>query len=138
MKVFIYYKGRVQLDNQTVLMEELSSKEYTNILYLPALDSRVKKDLKKEFELYRGLLAKGGGVIELTPYLDYFSVFMFILAVLTEDKNGATESKCQNYFSIKSLWELLEMSQECWLVKNSVVLFYFHVYCDTEKELFEE
>jgi len=71
-------------------------------------------------------------------YLSYFSSLLFIMAVLTEDKNGATESKCQSYYPIQSLIDLLAMCKECWELRKSIILFYFHVYCDVEKETSEE
>lgn len=63
---------------------------------------------------------------------------MFILACLTEGKNGATESKCQSYYSIENVTELLELTDKQWDLRKNIMLFYYHGYCDTEREITEE
>ena len=62
---------------------------------------------------------------------------MNTLAVLTEDKNAATESKCQRFISVEELCKLLEMTKNVWYVRTHIMYFYFHVYCETEMEITE-
>jgi len=76
-------------------------------------------------------------LLEITPQLSYFSIFLYTLAVLTEDRNAATESKCQRFFTVGDLVELLDKSHHCWYFRRNIMLFYFHVYCETEMEITE-
>ena len=71
-------------------------------------------------------------------FLSYYCTFMFILSCLAEDINGATESKCQSYYPLSKVNELLKMSKKVWELRKSVYLFYFHVYCDVERESQED
>jgi len=45
-------------------------------------------------ELYKTGMEGNSMMIVISPELDYFSTFLYTLAVLTEDRNAATESKC--------------------------------------------
>jgi hypothetical protein len=87
--------------------------------------------------MYQKGLESNELLLELTTELNYFSVFMYTMAVLTEDRNAATESKCQRFFTVGDLVDLLDRSQDCWYFRKNIMLFYFHVYCETEMEITE-
>lgn len=38
----------------------------------------------------------------------------------------------------RELVELFEKSNKCWPLKHAIVLFFYHIYLDTEKEMKEE
>lgn len=77
---------------------------------------------------------EGKSCIVMPAFLNYFSSFMNLLAVLAEDKNGATERKCESYYPLEKLIDLLSIktTNNCWVIRFSLVNFYYHVYCDAE------
>ncbi len=124
------------LKNQTIVMDQLTNKAFTNIFILPSNESQMTK-LDEAIKIYEDGYAKHMKLLEINPFLDYFSTFLYILAVLTEDRNAATESKCQKFFSVGDLVMLLKKSKNCWYLRRNIMLFYFHVYCETEMEISE-
>ena len=62
--------------------------------------------------------------------LNYLGSFLELLAVIADGSNRATESRCQNYFPLESILELLESAGECWFLKEKIVGLYYHVYLD--------
>ena len=65
-------------------------------------------------------------------FISYFSTLMMNFALTSEDKNGATESKCQSFFPLEIIVELLELSKYVWELRKSIIIFYYHVYLDAE------
>lgn len=70
--------------------------------------------------------------------VDYFRSFINLLCAICEDKNNATESKIQQYFSIEHLNQLISLCDKVVYVKSSLYLLFYHVYLDTEREMREE
>lgn len=112
-------------------MYELGSKKYKNVLVLLTDDD--KKMLKNSLSKYQRQM-KNGGVIVMSPFLNYFSSFVELLAVLAEDKNGATERKCESYYPLEKLIHMFTTYdlKKCWVMRSSLATFYYHVYCDAE------
>lgn len=63
---------------------------------------------------------------------------MYLMSIICEDKNNATESKAQNYFPLNHLNKLLEIADDCWYVRKNLMFFFYHVYLDTEREMTDE
>lgn len=135
-KVLVYYKKKVLLKNQTIVMDKLTHKQFKNIIFLPN-DSKALEKLKACVSIYENAYTNNMKIITIDPYLDYFSNFLYLLAVLCEDRNAATESKCQKFFEIGDLVLLCNLAKDCWYLKRNIMLFYFHVYCETEMEISE-
>lgn len=60
------------------------------------------------------------------------------MAMMCEEKNNATESKAQHYFSLNDIETLWEISKDCIFVKKHITFFFYHVYLETEREMSDE
>ena len=151
LKVFIFLQNRVIMQNQTLIIDELSSKAYAHVMYLSS-DKYDLNRLKHSITEYLSKLKTKDVVIRVPYFMSYFTALMTTLSFLTQEKNGATESKCQSYFPLRyplflrclrhayplrEIMDMLQMSKNCWSLRMSIVLFYYHVYCDVERGITE-
>jgi len=77
-------------------------------------------------------------LIHLPKSIDYLASLLTVVAFCGEDKNAVTESKAQTAYPIKDLVQVFKKSDRCWPIKNAIVLFFYHIYLDTEKEMKED
>ena len=77
-------------------------------------------------------------IITIPNEICYLNSLLDLLSISCEEKNNATENKCQSYFPLENLNFLLEISDECYYIRKNILLFFYHVFLDTEREMNEE
>lgn len=60
------------------------------------------------------------------------------MSIICDEKNNATESKAQGYFTLDHLGSLIDKSKDCFYVRRYLFFFFYHVYLDTEREMSDE
>ena len=136
LKVMTRYKERIYKNNQTILIKEICAKEYSNV-FLTHIEKKDKDNLKETISKFRDDQVTNLNV-HLSSEILYLGALLKILAITCQEENNATESKCQTFMPLKHVLELMEISQDCWFLKKHILLFYFHVYLETEREINEE
>ena len=120
--------------NQTLVIHSLSRKEYITLIPDFTID-RTWESLEEEFKNYHYQVQEGVLPVELSGELDYLVSLLDVMAVSCEEKNAATESKCQFFIPLKALRDIYVLANKCYYVKYAVMYFLYHVYLDTEKDL---
>ena len=131
------YKNNVVKRNQTLVINSLSRKEFSNVLFDFSLD-RTWTMLKEEFGNYHSQLEENKSPVNLSGELDYLVSLLDVMSVSCEEQNATTESKCQFLFPLKVLKEIYHLANKCYYVKYAVMYFLYHVYLDTEKEMLHD
>lgn len=138
---FMKLNGKVVKNNQTVVLNMITLNQSETVMFLPENHKvRVRIiELLKDFnhELEKAIGGIGAQII-LPPEIDYLNSLLRIMAYACEDKNAVTESKAQVSFTLDDIVFLYDRAEYCWQLKTSVLLFFYHVYLDTEKKMKEE
>jgi hypothetical protein len=95
-----------------------------------ATDQRVLKMIQLNLNMFFNAINSNQKKVVIPINLNYMGSFLELLAVISDGSNRATESRCQNYFPLKSIMKLLRMSKNCWFLKEKIVSLYYHVYLD--------
>jgi len=137
LKVMTRYKDRLYKSNQTLLIKELCSKEFSNV-FLTSNQKKELNDLENIITKFIQDVEKSRMTVDLPSEILYLSSLLKILAITCQEENNATESKCQTFLPLSQIVSLLNISGECWFLKKYLMYFYFHVFLETERELNEE
>ena len=135
MKIFFRNKDLVLAKNQSIIIIEICSYEYQNVLKNYS-NINSFESLSKLFEKYNSKI--NSELIKLDNEIDYLCSLLNVLSNSSEERNHITESKCQKYFPLNTLKNLLNISKECWIFRKCIYFFFYHVYLDTEREINEE
>ena len=140
MKVMTKYKERIYKINQTIIATEICSRDYQNILfsYQEEDDQEHFAELVRSFNQSVQQQQLNNAKIEIPLELSYFSIVLHILGITTEEKNNATESKCQSQFPLEHLKLLLDLTEDCWYIRKNICFYLYNVYFDTEREFNEQ
>ena len=130
------YCGSAIKSNQTHVLNALFKKEFKTLFY-DFSKPKAMDTLMKELAGYENQLIQKKNIIVLSGELDYLCTLLDTLSVATEGKNSITESKCQALFPLETLKELYALAKECYMLKFSIVSFFYHSYIDTEYDLTE-
>lgn len=131
------YRDNVIKKNQTLVVNFLSRKEFKTVL-LDFSNEKIWAELKNLLDGYHSKIFEKKFPIVLPGELDYLVSLLDIMAVSSEDKNAASESKCQFLFPMKVLKQIYSIAGQCYYIKYAVMYFLFHVYMETEREMREE
>ena len=132
------YKGYILKSNQNLILSKLVSSEYSNI--------NVSFDTKEfEEEMIRHGKTKnlknsvksinGNRVLVLPSNICYIVAYMNLLTTCTEEKNAFSENICQNLLNLDTLNKFILYSDLNIVLKHSILLFFYHVYLDTERDI---
>ncbi|EAR96945.2 cation channel family protein (macronuclear) [Tetrahymena thermophila SB210] len=139
LKKIPYVNDIIVKENQTIIMDLLTSKENQNLLSFINFDDPSYKQLIHSSQQFQNFVDSGQEeIIDVPQELDYFDSLLSLMAAVCDSKNNATESKAQSYISLYQLKELLIKFKNCFYVKRSLYFFFFHVYLDTEKEMSDQ
>ncbi|KAL4466941.1 hypothetical protein ABPG74_010538 [Tetrahymena malaccensis] len=138
LKKIPYVNDIIVKENQTVIMDLLTSKENQNLLSFFNFDDPSYKQLINSSQQFQNLVDSRQEIIDVPQELDYFDSLLSLMAAICDQKNNATESKAQSYISLYQLKELLIKFKNCFYIKRSLYFFFFHVYLDTEKEMSDQ
>ncbi|KAL4510112.1 hypothetical protein ABPG72_010305 [Tetrahymena utriculariae] len=138
LKKIPYINDIIVKENQTIIMDLLTSKENQNLLSFLNFDDPSYKQLINSSKQFQNLVDSGQEIIDVPQELDYFNSLLSLMAAVCDSKNNATESKAQSYISLFQLKELLIKFKSCFYIKRSLYFFFFHVYLDTEKEMSDQ
>lgn len=53
---------------------------------------------------------------------------MNLFNIATEDVNAATESKCENYFSLEKLSDILDKTKGNYIIRKEIFFFFYNCY----------
>ena len=119
-------------------MLEICSNDYSSV-FLTYSTKEMQEELRQIILKFNSEIQNESILsVEIPNHISYLYTLLFLLAVTTEEKNSASESKCQSYFSLEHLNILLDLSDFCWYLRRNIFLFFFHVYLDVEREVNEE
>ena len=140
MQVFLKYKSAILKQNQTETLAIFGSTKYSNILFFFKDRSKIQlSDIQQFAGEYDNFLRNIDQTrLEIPKKIEYFANQQILLSLLTEDKNLATEQRCQTLMPLSTMAELLAHTKHCYYLRKYIVLFIYHVYLDTEKEFKDE
>ena len=93
LKCLVFYKTEEIMDNQKMIMEQMCAQKYSKVFIKPD-DEKMAEKLKRNLKRYKTEQESSAEKITVPPFISYLAAQIHILGVLTEGKNGATESKC--------------------------------------------
>ena len=129
------YKDTVLKKNQTIVLTQITRPDFDHILFNLTKEQLLQhSDFKGMLDSYSEALMTLGnrGYIALPPTVDYMIELLDVMSMSSEEKNAATESKCQYCFPLKLVATLITISGKCYPLKRALLYFLFHVYLDTE------
>lgn len=135
IKLLLKFKGSIIKANQTKLINVLGLKTF-NKSFLFLNDDEIQKFVILSNE-YTQSLANGQKSFDIPIDCDFFCQKLMSLAIACEDKNDAAESRCQTFFSLKKILHLMEHTESFWYFRKYVLIFLYHVFFDTEKDINE-
>jgi|688.fasta_scaffold1385082_1 hypothetical protein len=53
---------------------------------------------------------------------------MNLFNIATEDVNAATESKCENYFPLEKLSDILDKTKGNYIIRKEIFFFFYNCY----------
>ena len=96
-------KGLVIKPNQTVVINTIGSPEYSRILILFNNEKSVKnlEFIIEKFLILWQNIENSDEIIEVPILVEYFAIQLRVLTLACEEKNSATENRCQTYFPLR-------------------------------------
>ena len=61
---------------------------------------------------------------------------MNLFNTATEDVNAATESKCENYFPLEKLSDILDKTKGNYIIRKEIFFFFYNCYLQKELVIF--
>lgn len=132
------YKNYILKKNQNLILSKIVGPDYNNInLNFDA--SRFEEDLIKSGKT-KNLktdvqIINGSRVLVLPAKICYVAAYMNLLTTCTEEKNAFSENICQNLLNLDTLNKFIKHKDLNIVLKHSILLFFYHVYLDTERDI---
>lgn len=135
MEIMLKFKDTIIKTNQTKLISVLGLKSF-NKSFLFLVEDEIQKFITLNDEFTQSL--KNGKIILDIPIdCDFFCQKLMVLAYACEDKNDAAESRCQTFFPLQKILYLMENTEKFWYLRKYILMFLYHVFFDTEKDINE-
>ena len=135
IKLMLKFKDSIIKTNQTKLISVLGLKSF-NKSFLFLSEDEIQKFITLRDE-YIQSLKNSQIILDISIDCDFFCQKLMVFAYACEDKNDSAESSCQTFFPLKKILHVMENTEQLWYFRKYILIFLYHVFFDTEKDINE-
>jgi hypothetical protein len=101
LRIFLRLRQKVIKQNQTILINILGNPNFKNLIFPVGNKSKVGELMSIVEKFGEELNNDESGDVRVPQELEYFSVMLQLMALCSEEKNAASESRCQTLFPLR-------------------------------------
>ena len=101
LRIFLRLRQKVIKQNQTILINILGNPNFKNLIFPVGNRARVDELMEKVISFGEELNHDNSEDVRVPQEIEYFSVLLQLMALCSEEKNAASESRCQTLFPLR-------------------------------------